>query len=257
MRIKILSTAIIFVLALGMLMPLAFAQEAAESAQIDLNDFAGAFQTIDENSLPGDLPWLLWLIAQESSSAPLEPDAALTPLAEAAAKFAALIRTQGVYYMEITKAMGMEIKAEYWMKGEQYKKVDPMQDEVTIFDGTWFYKYSPKKKTGVRLPPDDQRAMSAISSTKNYTLAAMAQQPYEQQEDKKIKPFDCQVFYMDMEFMDMKGNWLYIDKTTGALIKNQFGQEKGGMSVSITKLEVGKFGDEAFIVPDKIKITGP
>jgi len=46
--------------------------------------------------------------------------------------------------------------------------------------------------------------------------------------------------------MGMKGNWLYVDKETGALMKNRYGEGKGGMSVTVTKLETGKFRDEAF-----------
>lgn len=256
MRMKTGVIIILLCLALTESILPAMGEEAATTPSKELNDFADAFMAVPANPLPGDLSWLLSMIAQEPASAQAA-DTALSPLAEAAAKFAALIQTQGVYYMETSKVMGMELKAEYWMKGDQFKKFDQKQDEVTLYDGTWFYKYSPKKKTGVRLPPDDEQSMSQISSIKNYTLSQLASQPYEQQEDKKIKPFDCQVFYMDMEFMGMKGNWLYIDKATGALIKNQYGKEKGGMTVSITKLEVGKFGDDVFVVPDKIKITGP
>jgi len=81
--------------------------------------------------------------------------------------------------------------------------------------------------------------------------------PYQQQEDAKIKGFDCYVFYMDIEMMGMKGNWLYVDKETGALVKNRYGEENGSMSITVTKLETGKFGDEAFEIPAKVKFTGP
>ena len=40
-------------------------------------------------------------------------------------------------------------------------------------------------------------------------------------------------------------------------MKNRYGKERGGMSITVTKLETGKFGDEAFEIPAKVKITGP
>ena len=50
---------------------------------------------------------------------------------------------------------------------------------------------------------------------------------------------------MDIEFMGMKGNWLYVDKETGALVKNQYGKGKDGMSVTLTMLAIERVGASA------------
>ena len=62
---------------------------------------------------------------------------------------------------------------------------------------------------------------------------------------------------MDIEFMDMKGNWLYVDKETGALVKNQYGKGKGGMSIIRTMLDTGWVADDAFLPPQGVSFTGP
>lgn len=55
-------------------------------------------QSVPENSLPGDLPYLLRLISREPPEETAKP--AITPLAEAAAKFAVLISGAGARYEE-------------------------------------------------------------------------------------------------------------------------------------------------------------
>ena len=234
----------------------ASARDTIETPADEMSHFTDAFVLVEENPLPGDLAWLLYMIALEPDLAEAN-DAVLSPLAQAAAKFAALIENEGVYYAETTRFMGMDMKAEYWMKGGQFKKLDHIQNLVFLYDGEWFYQYSPRDKTGIKMSPDDPQAATQITLIKNYTLSLVAQSNYEQLEDKKVKPFDCQVFYLDMEMMGMQGNWLYVDKETGALVKNQYGKEKGGMTVLLTKLEIGKLKDDAFLIPDSIKITGP
>jgi hypothetical protein len=59
---------------------------------------------------------------------------------------------------------------------------------------------------------------------------------------------------MDMEFMGIRGNKLYVDKATGLLVKNAYGDEKNGMATVVTKFDTGGFGDEVFAVPADIKI---
>lgn len=231
----------------------AFAWETVPEGE--LKAFTDAFMTVPENPLPGDLSWLLWMISQESP--PEEANTELTPLQLAAAKFAALIQEKGVHYEESTSFMGMDMRSEYWMQGGKLKKHDHMSDEVILLDGAWFYKYSPGSKTGVRLTPDHPDAVFVISMIKNSMLSALANSPYKQEEDAKESGYDCQVFYLDMEFMGMKGNWLYVDKTTGAMVKYQFGKDKDSMSTVLAKLETGTFGDEVFMVPENIKLTGP
>ena len=58
-------------------------------------------------------------------------------------------------------------------------------------------------------------------------------------------------------FMGMKGNWLYVDNETGALVKNQYGKGKDGMSVTLTMLDTGGVGDDAFLPPQGVSFTGP
>ncbi len=255
MRVKALTACLVLCLAFLIVLSPAPAEETTGTPQEEIASFFNAFVTVPANSLPGDLPYLLRLIAQEEPPQTSVPS--LSPLAEAAAKYAELIKTEGVHYAETTNAMGMNMKAEYWMKGKKFKLLDQTSKEISVFDGEWFYKYPAKGKTGVRMAPDNPEASAAIQAVSNYTLSMVVNAPYQQQEDQKIKGFDCLVFYMDIDMMGMKGNWLYIDKETGALVKNRYGEEKGGMSVTVTKLEVGKFGDEVFEIPTKVKITGP
>lgn len=255
MRMKALRACLILCLAFLICLHPATAEEMAGTPQEEMASFSAAFVPVPTNPLPGDLPYLLQLIAQEEPPQTGVPS--LSPLAEAAAKYAALINTEGVYYTETTNAMGMNMKAEYWMKGKKFKLLDQTSKEISVFDGEWFYKYPAKGKTGVRMAPDNPEASAAIQAVSNYTLSMVVNAPYQQQEDQKIKGFDCLVFYMDIDMMGMKGNWLYIDKETGALVKNRYGEEKGGMSVTVTKLEVGKFGDEVFALPRSLKVTGP
>lgn len=255
MRVTIVRACLILSLALLIALSPALAEEPVGTPQEEMESFSAAFVTVPANPLPGDLPYLLQLIAQEEP--PQEGAPSLSPLAEAAAKYAELIKTQGVHYAETTNAMGMTMKAEYWMKGVKFKLSDQTSKEISIFDGEWFYKYPAKGKTGVRLKPDDPQASAAIAAVSNYTLSMVANAPYQQQEDAQLEGFDCRVFYLDMDMMGMKGNWLYIDEQTGALVMNRFGEEKGGMSVTVTKLEVGNFGDEAFAIPAKVKFSGP
>jgi hypothetical protein len=228
--------------------------EAAGTPQDGIENLSGAFVTVPANPLPGEIPYLLWLIAQEGP--PQTEPPTLSPLAEAAARFSALIQTEGVHYAETTSVMGMNRKAEYWMKGEKFKKLDLALNEVTLFDGKWFYKYPAKGKTCARLLPDDPEAMSAIQAVRGYMLSMVANAPYVQQEDREIKGYDCQVFYRDVDMGDMKGNWLFVDKQTGALLKNQYGEGKSSMVTTVTKLDTGTFGDEAFVLPKGVKVTG-
>ena len=253
MRMKRLAAAILCLI-LAAVMTMAHCEETVGTPEQEVERFFSAFTQVPENPLPGDLPYLLWLIAQEP---PAEaPETGLSPLSQAAAKFAGLVNTEGVHYVESTSFMGMDMKAEYWLKGDKLKKHDRTMGEVTLFDGEWFYQYNADTKTGIRLAPDDPQAVSALMMLRNSTLSALAAAPYLQQEDAKEGGYDCQVFFMDIDMMGMKGNWLYVDKETGALVRNQYGEGKDGMSVVVSGLEVGSLGDEAFAVPSGVKISG-
>ena len=254
MRVRHLIAAVLLLM-LAAAPPPAFGEEAAVSTQEAREDFFGAFTLVPENPLPGDLPYLLRMIALEPPEETPKP--ALSPLAEAAAKFAALISGAGVHYEESSAFMGMDMKAEYWMKGDKIKKHDKMLDEFILFDGEWFYQWSAGEKTGTRMTPDSPQAESAIMMIKSSSLSVLAGAPYQQQEDAKEGKYNCQVFYMDIEFMGMKGNWLYVDKETGALVKNQYGKGKSGMSITLTMLDTGGVGDDAFIPPKGVSFTGP
>ena len=48
-----------------------------------------------------------------------------------------------------------------------------------------------------------------------------------------------------------------MDKETGALVKNQYGKGKDGMSVTLTMLDTGGVGDDAFLPPQGVSFTGP
>lgn len=248
-------TAAVLLLILATALPPALGEEAALSAEEEREDFFGAFTLVPENPLPGDLPYLLRLISLEPPEETAKP--ALSPLAEAAAKFTALISGAGAHYEESTAFMGMDMKAEYWMKGEKIKKHDKMLDEFILFDGEWFYQWPAGEKAGTRMTPDSPQASTAILMIKNSSLSALASAPYQQQEDANEGKYNCQVFYMDIEFMGMKGNWLYVDKETGALVRNQYGKGKDGMSVTLTMLDTGGVGDDAFLPPQGVSFTGP
>lgn len=250
---KMIAAALLLILATAL--PPALGEEAAVSTQEARESFFGAFTLVPENPLPGDLPYLLRLISLEPPEETAKP--ALSPLAEAAAKFAALISGAGAHYEESTAFMGMDMKAEYWMKGEKIKKHDKMLDEFILFDGEWFYQWPAGEKAGTRMTPDSPQAQSAIMMIKSSSLSALANAPYQQQEDAKEGKYNCQVFYMDIEFMGMKGNWLYVDKETGALVKNQYGKGKDGMSVTLTMLDTGGVADDAFLPPEGVSFTGP
>lgn len=250
---KMIAAALLLILATAL--PPAIGEVAAGSAEEERESFFGAFTLVPENPLPGDLPYLLRLISLEPPEETAKP--ALSPLAEAAAKFAALISGAGAHYEESTAFMGMDMKAEYWMKGDKIKKHDKMLDEFILFDGEWFYQWPAGEKAGTRMTPDSPQAASAILMIKNSSLSALANAPYQQQEDAKEGKYSCQVFYMDIEFMGMKGNWLYVDKETGALVKNQYGKGKGGMSVTLTMLDTGGVADDAFLPPQGVSFTGP
>ena len=254
MRVRHLIAAVLLLM-LAAAPPPAFGEEAAVSAQEAREDFFGAFTLVPENPLPGDLPYLLWLISREPPEETPKP--ALSPLAEAAVKFAALIRDTGVHYEESTAFMGMDMKSEYWMKGDKIKKHDKMLDEFILFDGEWFYQWPAGEKEGTRMTPDSLEAQNAIMMIKSSSLSALASAPYQQQEDAKEGKYTCQVFYMDIEFMGMKGNWLYVDRATGALVKNQYGKGKSGMAIKLTMLDTGGVADDAFLPPQGVSFTGP
>ena len=254
MRVKQITAAVLLLMLAVALQP-AQGEAAVPAAQKEMEDFFGAFTLVPENPLPGDLPYLLRLISLEPPEETAMP--ALSPLAEAAAKFAALISGAGAHYEETTAFMGMDMKAEYWMKGDKIKKHDKMLDEFILFDGEWFYQWPAGEKAGTRMTPDSPQAASAILMIKNSSLSALANAPYQQQEDAKEGKYTCQVFFMDIEFMGMKGNWLYVDKETGALVKNQYGKGKGGMSITLTMLDTGGVADDAFLPPQGVSFTGP
>ncbi len=252
MRVRVILVCLIACL----LLPMASAEGPLGTPREGMDSLSEAFAIVPANPLPEGMADLLWLIAQDVPE-PQAADTAPSPLAEAAAKYEELIRTQGVHYTETTSTMGMNMKAEYWLRGGKYKKNDQTSKQTYLYDGEWFYMYATKGKTGVRMAPDDPDVSAVIGAMGSGMLSLLAAAPYEQQEDQKIKGFDCQVFYMDVDMMGMKGNWLFVDKQTGALVKNQYGDGKGGMVTTVTKLEVGKFGDEAFALPKNLKVTGP
>ena len=256
MRLKSLLVSVVLCFSLTVELPGVLAELTPRTPQEEMDSFNHAFLIVPANTLPADLSYLLWLIAKEPPQ-PQASEAVFSPLAASAAKYAALVRTDGVYYAETTHFMGMDMKAEYWLKGEKFKKLDLTANEIIVFDGEWLYKYASKGKTGIKLPPDDPEAIAAIRMVRDYALSMVANSPYQQQDDMKIKGFDCHVFYLDIEMMGMKGNWLYVDKQTGALVKNRYGDEKGGMSVIVTKLDISGLGDEDFVIPAKVKITRP
>ena len=146
--------------------------------------------------------------------------------------------------------MGMDIKSEYWMKGGSIRKTDDLTGETLLLHGGWLLKYS--GKTGTRVAQDDPSAAYDVASLKNTMLSALASAPYERLEDEKVGKFDCEVYFLDVEIMGMKGNWLYVDKATGALVKNRFGEGKDAMVTELLRLEVG-VEDGEFEAPQGVK----
>ena len=216
--------------------------------------FAAAFQTVDRHPLDEAVRTVLWLAA--NAEGPDEPIAsggeALRQLAD---KYAAIVSSQGIHYVETSEALGMVLETEYWVKGGQFKKVELALGKATLFDGEYYIKYDIDEKKGTRFA--DSYAQAELTILTKGMIGSLAASPYQQQDDATVGGYDCSVFHMDMELLGMRGSTLYVDKQTGLLIKNQTGnpEDKGkSMAVVVERFEIGGFGDEVFAVPGDIAL---
>jgi outer membrane lipoprotein-sorting protein len=236
------------------------------SKKID-NQFASAFKTVESNSLYDSIQVELWLSARSaiqneasgadrsgsggaSGSSGPAASAGSSKMKELSDIRAGLVKRKGVHYTEVVSMTGFDVTYEYWIRDGKFKKAEA--DKVTIYDGKSYIQYDPAEKTGTRYDKDVNSG--EVSLILNSMLPSLANSPYEQKEDVNINGFDCNVFYMDMEIMGMKGNTLYIDKKTGMLIKYAVGDEKEGISNTITKFETGGFDGSVFKIPAGIKL---
>jgi hypothetical protein len=234
------------------------AQSPVESeggvAKDPIRQFIDAFRTVDQSPIDPDLQLVMYLESKETPPVQTaNPTGSL--LADLAAKYAALVDGPGIHYTDSALALGMDMKAEHWVKAGKFKKVDALLNEVTIFDGTDYYQYDIETKKGKKLPASEPVVMAAIKTEAEGMLPMLAVSPYEQQKDEKSGKFDCNVFTIDIEVMGMKGNTIYIDKNTGMLVKNVYGDpkdKKNSIATTVLTLDTAGFGDDVFTVPADI-----
>lgn len=65
-------------------------------------------------------------------------------------KYAATVAGEGIRYVEVSDALGFQIKTEVWVRGQKFMKRTPDLDEVILCDGTSYIKYDTQEKTGTR-----------------------------------------------------------------------------------------------------------
>ncbi len=219
--------------------------------------FSNEFKTIGKTSLDEDIDFFLWEAAMakddSATEAAAQPsDSSLPKLAE---EYEQILSSDGVHYTEHSNALGMDLETEYWIKDGKFKILEKSLEKMTLFDGKYYYVIELNEKTALRADKDDPRISADINVKSRGMLSKMTYAGYSQEPDQKVNGFDCSVFYLDIEMMGMKGNRLYVDKKTGMLVKNTFGDEKQGMTTEVTEFQQGGFGDDVFTLPAGIIIN--
>jgi len=79
--------------------------------------------------------------------------------------------------------------------------------------------------------------------------------PLEQTGVQTINDIECDVYFMEMEIMGLKGNTIFIDPETGILVKQVLGDEENGLVTSITLLDLASFDETVFDIPTDIVLT--
>ena len=218
--------------------------------------FSAAFKPLKVGSLNENIEFVLWELANSSDMNISTENLSSKPLLnKLVGKYTQLVSSEGVYYIETNNAFGMKLKTECWIKSGKFKKVEQSISKVTICDGKYYYIVKLDEKTAIRYKKDNALVSTEIDIQTSGMLSKLANADYKQEKDQKVDSFDCNVFYMDIEFMGMKGNRLYVDKKTGMLLKNSYGDDKNGMTTLVSDFRVGGFGVEVFKVSSDIKIT--
>ncbi len=215
--------------------------------------FIDAFQTVQENPLGADMSYTLYLDAKNPE--PVQTAPAGSAMAALLDKLKALVGGAGLHYVDAAAVLGMEVKTEHWVKGEKFKTVEELTGDVTVFDGTTGIRYNMETKTGRKMESIDVTASRNMQAVALLTMLTVS--PYESKPDEKFGQWDCAVFHMDIEFMGMKGNTVYIDKATGLIVKNVYGDpkdEKNSMATVVQSMDTGGFGDDVFAIPADITI---
>lgn len=225
------------------------------SQAADWNDFAADFTTVDKNPLNEAIQYALWYAAQHPEEAAAEAGGASGEIEKLAGKYAETVAQQGIHYVEVSDALGMQIRTEVWVKGAKYMKRIELLNEVTLFDEKNYIKYDTEQKTGTRYAASYGSA-EGMMLTKSM-LTGLAYSSPQQKPDETVGAYECCVYFFDIDIMGFKGETLYVDKATGVIIKTQIGdpEDKNSMTTVLESLEVGGFGDEVFTVPEDITIT--
>ena len=233
----------------------ATATPAQGKAAVALKEFIAAFTTLDKNPLDVNLQYAMYLEAiatdNPSQTSGTTSQSLLGPMVE---KYNALVNDKGLHYTDSMSAMGLELTAAHWVKAGKFKKVDSLNN-VTMFDGTDYYEYNIDSKKGKKLPKEDPAAASALKVEVEGMLSILAASPLEQKKDAKVGKFNCYVFYMDVEIIGIMGNTIYVDKNTGMLVKNAYGDpkdKKKSMVTTVLTMDTTGFSDDVFAVPGDV-----
>lgn len=214
--------------------------------------FAAAFRTVEENPLHETIQYALWLAANNPEAPAAQP--ASSGLAALIDKYNALVEVTGVHYTEVKNAVGMQMEAEVWMKGGKFKVVDKFMNEVVVYDGTTYHKCKLEEKTGDKLPGD--MMLGEIDQQLHGSVRSNSASAFQQAGDEKVGPFDCSVYYMEMNAMGITKVTAWVDKETGIVARYATeGEKLMTMDSTVTSLEVGGFGDEVFTLPEDIEWT--
>lgn len=223
------------------------------------SQLASAFTTIENYPLQEDIGAELWLAAQEAVQNAAQgidtttTDSSVTsnsPLNDYLSSYTEVITEKGLHYIEESIYFGMTITSEYWVKNGKFKKIEG--DKIAIFDGEAYMEYTLSDISGTL--SDESNLPSELTQLLEGKLLPYAYLPLAQLESETINGIACEVFYMDMEVMGLKGNTLYVDKETGLVIKQLIGDEDNGMVTTVTQLEVGGFDENLFQMPTDIHL---
>lgn len=218
--------------------------------------FFSAFSEVKENPINADIVYALWFEAISAGEKPEETISevyAESVMEELSQKYLKLVNEEGVHCIITTNSMEMSFTEERWVKDGKFKKIEPDSERITIFDGRYWTEYRTDTNVGVRYKKDDRQVAPKIQMEVEGQLTGFAAAPYQPTGEKEFNGYNCLTFFLEMEFMAMKGNTLWIDKDTGIIVKNSYG-EKEEMTIILTLLEKGGFGDDVFTIPAGIKI---
>jgi hypothetical protein len=227
------------------------------SGRVSLQSFSSAFQLVSKSPLDTNLQHAMYLESRATAAAPAQTaGSARAAISQLLQKYQGLASGPGLHYTDSALVMGFETQAEHWVKAGKFKKVDRGLNTVTLFNGKEYIEYQLDTKKGKKLSKDDPAAVSAIKMEVNGYLSMVVSSPYVQKEDAKVGKFDCAVFFMDVAMLGMKGNTLSVDKASGMLVQNVYGDPKDkqkSMVTTVLTLDSAGFGDEVFAVPADVK----